>query len=398
MTGTCLPAILLTRCSLPARPLGPDRQLPACDRRGSTSSLRSGPVESKRYITKALRGTTGNARSPMSNQSSPMLMLTSTGGSPVHTTPRSRDLLPLPADPSRSRDPLYHTVQYTERDHQAWQSYASPDTVYTSPWASYGHQSARPAPAWYQPVQPSPRHHWGTRQQWDYASSRPNCHGSSLRGASTSLPPAGNPPTVRIPSASDSSAAEADSRDRSPRRRSKSKRRGREASASSGKRRKTSFYDRHHLATPLSSSSDSKEAESQSTPPPEEASDSAARPQGAPDSHRDNQNAPVASAVPQTSTEATPSTSGRPPCSWTSSLRDHEGERSESLYSVDIERDDSFASVLDLIRRFHSIEKPAGVTPSRGRTTVARTLSLQTEPSPALHLPPSDLLRPSSTM
>ena len=89
----------------------------------------------------------------------------------------------------------------------------------------------------------------------------------------------------------------------------------------------------------------------------------------------------------------TPSTSGRPPRSWTSSPRDDEGERSESLYSVDEERGDSFTSVLDLIRRFQNIEKPAGVIPSRGRTTVARTLGLQTEPSPALHLPPSDLLK-----
>ena len=71
----------------PARPLGPDRQLPARDCRGSTSSPRSGLVESKRYITKALRCPTGNAHSPMSNHSSPMPMLTSIGHSPVHTTP-----------------------------------------------------------------------------------------------------------------------------------------------------------------------------------------------------------------------------------------------------------------------------------------------------------------------
>ena len=205
---------------------------------------------------------------------------------------------------------------------------------------------------------------------------------------------------VRNPSASDSSAAEADPKDRSPRSWSKSKWHSREASASSGKRRKTASSNRHRPATPLSSSSsDSEEAESQSTLPLEEASDSsyddsAARPQGATDSHRDNQNAPAAGAVPQTSTEATPSTSGRPLRSWISSPRDHEGERSESLYSVDEERDDSFTCVLDLIRRFHNIEKPTGVAPSRGRTTVARTLGLQTEPSPALHLPPSDLLNP----
>ena len=71
----------------PARPLSPDRQLPARDRRSSSSSPRSDQVESKRFITKALCGTMGNARSPMSNNSSPMPMLTSTSRSPVHTTP-----------------------------------------------------------------------------------------------------------------------------------------------------------------------------------------------------------------------------------------------------------------------------------------------------------------------
>ena len=185
----------------------PRYPLPARDRCGSSSSPRSGSVESKRFITKALRGTTGNDRSPMSNNSSPMPMLTSTGRSTVHTTPHG---LGTHYCSPRSQDPLYHTGQYTERDHQAWQSYSSPGTVYTSPWASYGHQSARPAPVWYQPGQPSPGHHWGTLQQWDYASSRPNWHGSSPqaqalagenangsgRGASTSLPPAGNPTMV----------------------------------------------------------------------------------------------------------------------------------------------------------------------------------------------------------
>ena len=51
------------------------------------------------------------------------------------------------------------------------------------------------------------------------------------------------------------------------------------------------------------------------------------------------------------------------------------------------ERDDSFTSVIYLMR-YHNLEKPAGVTPSRGLTT----LGLQAEASPALHLPPSCLV------
>ena len=217
-----------------------------------------------------------------------------------HDASRSRDPLPLPVDPSRARDPLYHTGQYTERCHQAWQSYASLGTAYTSPWASYGHHSARLGPAWYQPGQPSPGHHWGTRQQWDYASSWFNWHGSSPQAQAL------------VWEHSDSSSVEANPRDRTPRSRSKSKQRRREASGSSSKKQKTASSDRHRPATPSSSSSlDSEEAESQSAPSPEEASDSryddsAAQPQGAPDSHEDNQDAPAAGAGPHTSTEATP--------------------------------------------------------------------------------------------
>ena len=45
-----------------------------------------------------------------------------------------------------------HRPQHGPRDsyhhHQAWQSYMSPGTAYTSPWPSYGHQSVRTAPTW----------------------------------------------------------------------------------------------------------------------------------------------------------------------------------------------------------------------------------------------------------
>ena len=67
----------------------------------------------------------------------------------------------------------------------------------------------------------------------------------------------------------------------------------------------------------------------------------------------------------------------------------------QSLYSVDEEKDDLFAAVFDIIRRFHNLEKPTGVAPSRGKTTLAQTFSLQAEPSPALHLPTSTLIGPS---
>ena len=90
--------------------------------------------------------------------------------------------------------------------------------------------------------------------------------------------------------------------------------------------------------------------------------------------------------------EPGPAASARPTRYWLSSPREQEGDQTESLYSVEEERDDSFTAVLDFIRRSHDLEKPAGVAPSRGKTTVTRKLGLQAEPTSALNLPPSPLV------
>ena len=283
--------------------------------------------------------------------------------------------------------PYPGTCQHGPRDshHQAWQSYASPGTAYTSPWPSYG----------YQPSQPSPGHHCGARQQWDYTPTQPNWHGGSPQAQAlawehangsdcgpSNLPSAGNPSTAHSHQTSNSSPGEPVPRDRLHQGPLGVKRRAREATQSESKRRKVASPDQPQPATPLSPySSDSEKTESQGTPPWED------------DLVAHGEHSASASAAARTSTEATPSTSGMLPRSWTFSPRDHEGERPESLYSVDEERDDSFTSVLDSIRRVNNLEKPAGVTPSRGRTTVALRRGLQSEPSPVLHLPPSELLK-----
>ena len=69
-----------------------------------------------------------------------------------------------------------------------------------------------------------------------------------------------------------------------------------------------------------------------------------------------------------------------------------EDDRSGSVGSLDPERDDSFASVLSLIREFHGMEEPAGIAPNRCKTSLAPVYGLQSESSPALHLPTSPLL------
>ena len=74
------------------------------------------------------------------------------------------------------------------------------------------------------------------------------------------------------------------------------------------------------------------------------------------------------------------------------SLSAGEDDRSGSVLSLDPERDDSFASVLSLIREFHNMEEPAGVAPNRCKTSLAPVYGLQSESSLALHLLTSPLL------
>ena len=59
---------------------------------------------------------------------------------------------------------------------------------------------------------------------------------------------------------------------------------------------------------------------------------------------------------------------------------------------VDLDRDDSFRTVLHLIREFHSMAEPASVAPNLCKTSLAPIYGLQSEPSPALHLLLSPLL------
>ena len=59
---------------------------------------------------------------------------------------------------------------------------------------------------------------------------------------------------------------------------------------------------------------------------------------------------------------------------------------------LDLDRDDSFLAVLRLIWEFHSMEEPASVALNRCKTSLAPVYGLQSESSPAFHLPLSPLL------
>ena len=69
-----------------------------------------------------------------------------------------------------------------------------------------------------------------------------------------------------------------------------------------------------------------------------------------------------------------------------------EEDRDSISGSVDLDRDDSFRSVLCLIRDFHGLVEPASVASNRCKTSLAPIYGLQSESSPALHLPLSPLL------
>ena len=68
-------------------------------------------------------------------------------------------------------------------------------------------------------------------------------------------------------------------------------------------------------------------------------------------------------------------------------------DRSSAVDTVDFDRDDSFRSVLGLIRRFHAMEEPAGTPSARCKTSLASIYGLMSETSPAFHLPVSPLVR-----
>ena len=68
-------------------------------------------------------------------------------------------------------------------------------------------------------------------------------------------------------------------------------------------------------------------------------------------------------------------------------------DRSSAFVSVDFDRDDSFQSVLGLIRSFHGMEEPAGVPSAHCKTSLASAYGLMSEVSPAFTLPASPLVR-----
>ena len=68
-------------------------------------------------------------------------------------------------------------------------------------------------------------------------------------------------------------------------------------------------------------------------------------------------------------------------------------DRSSAFDTVDFDRNDSFRSVLALIRNFHAMEEPAGIPSARCKTSLASIYGLMSETSPAFHLPVSPLVR-----
>ena len=70
-----------------------------------------------------------------------------------------------------------------------------------------------------------------------------------------------------------------------------------------------------------------------------------------------------------------------------------DNDRSSALDALHNDWDDSFRSVLPLIRNFHSMEEPVGVPSARCKTSLASIYGLMAEASPAFHLPTSPRMR-----
>ena len=92
---------------------------------------------------------------------------------------------------------------------------------------------------------------------------------------------------------------------------------------------------------------------------------------------------------------AEPSHSGYGGRSFPSPSGAGDDDRSITVDSLDMDRDDTFRAVLRLIREFHSLEEPASIAPNRCKAFLAPVYGLQSELSTALHLPTSSLLRVS---
>ena len=68
-------------------------------------------------------------------------------------------------------------------------------------------------------------------------------------------------------------------------------------------------------------------------------------------------------------------------------------DQSSAFDTVDFDRDDSFRSVLALIRNFHVMEEPSGIPSTWCKTSLASIYGLMSETSLAFHLLVSPLVR-----
>ena len=110
---------------------------------------------------------------------------------------------------------------------------------------------------------------------------------------------------------------------------------------------------------------------------------------GFPESRHGHYESKQASAYPS---EPQPSTSRDQTYAWPHAPRDFDNDHAESLASTEDEPDYLFAAVIDMIRTFHNIKKPATATPARTATAFDQMRGLQGDRTPVVHLPTSPLL------
>ena len=214
--------------------------------------------------------------------------------------------------------------------------------------------------------------------------------GAVALGAATAIPAGARDLPAPIPGVSGHQQRQEDSRSRRCRRRSsidgtdrRSKKcpRGRSPPPGPSSRRR----ERHYRA----SSSSSEEDRANASPP------RAGRAPGGTPGDYCSARADDRSPRPGTSRSSVRGESYRPGAGRRSPAPSGaaDDDRSTAFESVDFDGDDSFRSVLGLIRNFHGMEEPAGVPSARCKNSLASIYGLMSEISPAFTLPASPLVR-----
>ena len=144
--------------------------LPAHGHRDTSRNLRTSPgsVGSNRYTTEAPRGTTGSTHSPTTSSGSHMPMTNCIGTGPGPVTASGHGIPHIAPRTARGRESIFTGLGIVTTAN------TRPRPHMPGPGAT-----AVPSPASHYLAQPARGHHWDAQQDWEYAASGTDWHGSN---------------------------------------------------------------------------------------------------------------------------------------------------------------------------------------------------------------------------